>query len=109
MQSIKKLLSEQQCKVYTLTPDRGKEFSKRYQITCDFGIPFYFPDAHAPWKRGSNENTNGLIRECIPKNTEIADYSDDYINTMVKQIDNRPRKCFIGYQRVNLIFLKRST
>ncbi|KRM81746.1 hypothetical protein FD21_GL000585 [Liquorilactobacillus vini DSM 20605] len=47
----------------TIKPDRGKEFSKHVQVTDLLDIPFYFPDPHALWQRGSNENTNGLLHE----------------------------------------------
>ncbi|MCK8616828.1 IS30 family transposase [Fructobacillus sp. M158] len=80
--------------LHTITPDRGKEFSKHAQISEKYHVPFFFPDAHAPWQRGSNENTNGLIREYCPKNKDIRDYTDDYLNEMVDQINNRPRKLF---------------
>ena len=49
--------------VYSITPDRGKEFSKHAQITTATGFEFYFPKPHQPWQRGTNENTNGLLRE----------------------------------------------
>ena len=52
----------------TITPDRGKEFSKHSEVTEQLHIPFYFPDPHAPWQRGTNENTNGLIREYLKRN-----------------------------------------
>lgn len=66
-------------------------------------MPFYFPDAHAPWHRGSNENINGLIREYCPKNKDIRDYTDAYLNEMVDQINNRPRKIF-GWKSSNQIY-----
>ncbi|MEA4830482.1 MAG: IS30 family transposase, partial [Enterococcus thailandicus] len=54
-------------RVKSITPDRGKEFSKHSEITKALnGVPFYFPDPHAPWQRGTNENTNGLLREYLP-------------------------------------------
>ena len=80
--------------IQTLTPDRGNEFSAQDEITNKFNVQFYFPDPHAPWQRGTNENTNGLIREYVPKGTAIEDYSDEYIERMVEQINSRPRKLF---------------
>ncbi|MDF7637826.1 IS30 family transposase [Leuconostocaceae bacterium ESL0958] len=94
-------LSDQE--LYTITPDRGKEFSKHALISEKYQVSFYFPDAHAPWQRGSNENTNGLIREYCPKNKDIQDYSDAYLNEMVDQINNRPRKIF-GWQSSNQVY-----
>lgn len=64
--------------VKTITPDRGKEFSKHQEISENLnGVPFYFPDAHAPWQRGTNENTNGLIREYFPKTKEMDSLSNE--------------------------------
>ena len=88
---IKMLLNEP---VKTITPDRGKEFSQHPKITSALGdVPFYFPAPHHPWQRGTNENTNGLLREYFPKNTDITDISDIYIKEMVLELNKRPRKC----------------
>ncbi|WP_204119939.1 IS30 family transposase [Lacticaseibacillus suilingensis] len=78
----------------TITPDRGKEFGRHGDLTTEYQVEFYFPNPHAPWDRGSNENTNGLIREYIPKGTDIATITDEEINQMVWQINTRPRKMF---------------
>ena len=56
-------------------------------------VSFYFPAPHHPWQRGTNENTNGLLREYFPKNTDITDISDIYIKEMVLELNKRPRKC----------------
>ncbi|MDD6134430.1 MAG: hypothetical protein PUB49_06960 [Selenomonadaceae bacterium] len=57
------------------------------------GLPFYFPQPHQPWQRGSNENTNGLLREYFPKGKDITEISDDYIQRKVAMMNLRPRKC----------------
>lgn len=81
-------------KVKSITPDRGKEFSKHAEITTQLnGVPFYFPDPHAPWQRGTNENTNGLLREYLPKSKEMDSVSDEVIDGYVKKLNLRPRKC----------------
>ena len=78
----------------TVTPDRGKEFAKHKEVTAALGgIQFYFPDPHAPWQRGTSENTNGLLREYFPKSFEIGSYSDDDIAVFVDKLNRRPRKC----------------
>lgn len=78
----------------TITPDRGKEFSRHSLVTKELnGLQFYFPDPHAPWQRGTNENTNGLLREYLPKSFDIASSSEDDIATFIKKLNNRPRKC----------------
>ncbi|MCD2257535.1 IS30 family transposase, partial [Lactobacillus sp. CC-MHH1034] len=67
-EALLKLTSQLPIKlIKTITPDRGKEFTAHQEVTEKTGIEFYFPDAHAPWQRGTSENTNGLIREYLPK------------------------------------------
>lgn len=81
-------------RVKSITPDRGKEFSKHSEITKALnGVPFYFPDSHAPWQRGTNENTNGLLREYLPKNKEMDSVTDETIDQYILKLNLRPRKC----------------
>ena len=78
----------------SITPDRGKEFANHSMITDALGgVQFYFPDPRAPWQRGTNENTNGLIREYLPRSFDMAAYSDEEISLFVKKLNLRPRKC----------------
>ena len=79
--------------VLTVTLDRGKEFAKHPEITKKTGIPFYFPAPHQPWARGTNENTNGLLREYFPKGKDISVFSDQIIDQVVYNLNTRPRKC----------------
>ena len=77
----------------SITPDRGKEFSKHPEISQQLSlVEFYFPLPHHPWQRGTNENTNGLLREYFPKTKDI-DQSDSYIEAKIEGINRRPRKC----------------
>ncbi|MGL9970439.1 transposase [Enterococcus sp. DIV1420a] len=81
-------------KVKTITPDRGKEFSKHSEVTKTLNnIQFYFPDPHAPWQRGTNENTNGLLREYSPKNKDMDTVPDSYIEQIILKLNLRPKKC----------------
>ena len=81
-----------------ITPDRGKEFSLHTYVTNQLdGIQFYFPAPHAPWARGTNENTNGLLREYIPKKADINSYTDEEVAKDVMILNMRPRKC-LGYK-----------
>ena len=57
---------------YTVTPDRGKEFTYHQKLSDQLNIEVYFPDPHAPWQRGTNENTNGLLREYFPKGSDLT-------------------------------------
>ena len=83
-QPIMKILKDEP--VTTITPDRCKEFGKHSEITSELEIEFYFPLPHHPWQRGTNENTNGLLREYFPKNTDISDLADKYIQNKVREI-----------------------
>lgn len=79
--------------VKTITPDRGKEFSKHAEISQELSlVEFYFPFPHQPWQRGTNENINGLLREYFPKTKDI-NQSDSYVEDKMKEINFRPRKC----------------
>nr|WP_244905656.1 IS30 family transposase [Listeria newyorkensis] len=91
-------------KVKTVTPDRGKEFAKHADVSAMLdGLPFYFADPHAPWQRGTNENTNGLLREYFPKNEDIANYSDQEIRQSIDELNKRPRKC-LGWKTPYEVF-----
>ena len=94
--------------VRTITPDRGKEFAKHRQISAALrGIAFYFADPHAPWQRGTNENTNGLLREYLPKSFDMAPCSDGQIASFVLKLNTRPRKC-LGWKSPFEVFFRSS-
>ena len=75
------------------TLDNGKEFVKHKQ----FGIPAYFADPYSSWQRGTNENSNGLIRRYLPKKTDFSNYQQWELDDMIAEINNRPRKC-LGFR-----------
>ncbi len=78
----------------SITPVRGKEFALHEQISHALGgVQFYFPPPHAPWARGTNENTNGLLREYFPKSVDLDNFDDNFIQAVVNKINLRPRKC----------------
>ena len=81
----------------TFTVDRGKELACFEQVETEFGIPMYFADAYAAWQRGSNENSNGLLREFFPKKTDLAKVTLDKLTEALVLINNRPRKC-LGFK-----------
>lgn len=76
----------------TLTWDRGMELAKHIELTEKTGIPVYFCDPQSPWQRGLNENTNSLIRQYFPKKTCLGLHSQDRLNEVAAQLNNRPRK-----------------
>ena len=81
----------------TLTLDNGKEFARFKMIEEGTGAKVYFADPYAAWQRGSNENTNGLIRQYLPKGIDMRNTSEQKLAIIVHNINHRPRKC-LGYK-----------
>jgi IS30 family transposase len=81
----------------TLTWDNGREMARHARITAEAGINVYFADPYSPWQRGSNENTNGLLREYLPKGTDLSKHTPAQLQAIEDELNDRPRKR-LGYR-----------
>jgi IS30 family transposase len=91
-QETVKILKIWQPFLHTITADNGKEFSDHKSIREALDIDFYFARPYHSWERGSNENLNGFIRQYIPKKTDFSTITDQYVEYVEQELNNRPSK-----------------
>ncbi|MEC5211470.1 IS30 family transposase [Psychrobacter sp. PL15] len=97
------LLTPVRLHVKTITSDNGKEFAEHQEVKERLYSMFYFADTYASWQRGTNENTNGLIREYLPKGCDFRQVSDDEVQAIEDRLNSRPRKR-LGFKTPNQVF-----
>jgi IS30 family transposase len=100
-----KLPQPHRANVHTITSDNGREFASHEAISKKLKADFYFAHPYSSWERGSNENTNGLIRQYFPKNRDFTTITQQEIDTTMEQLNNRPRKR-LGFLTPNQVFFK---
>jgi len=93
----------QQSNLKTITPDRGLEFMRYKEFSNAYGINCFFADPYSPWQRGTNENTNGLLREYLPKRQDLTDVPDRSIDVFISKLNLRPKKC-LGWKTPYEVF-----
>jgi IS30 family transposase len=88
-----RLLTRSGLPVRSVTFDQGTEFAESEQMEKDLGIDVFYAHPRSPWERPTNENTNGLIRQFVPKRSKVSALTEDDINRFIAALNFRPRKC----------------
>lgn len=102
---IKKMQHLPELMKNSLTWDQGTELALHKKISLALDMDVYFCDPHSPWQRGTNENTNGLLRQYFPKGTDLSVYSEKYLDAVAEELNDRPRKT-LGFEKPSEVFAR---
>lgn len=100
-----RMLKPYRSRVRTITSDNGSEFAGHQTISAALNADFYFSQPHSPWQRGTNENTNGLIRQYFPKGCDLSTVTHQQIQHVMDRLNHRPRKR-LGFQTPHQLFFQ---
>ena len=101
--AVIEMLKPYAAQVHTITADNGSEFVEHEKISEALGVEFYFAHPYSSWERGLNENFNGLLRQYIPKGTNMRTISDEFVSWVERRLNLRPRKC-LGFKQPEAVF-----
>ena len=101
--AIVRMLQPYHLVALTITFDNGKEFTNHQRIARQLDLETYFAHPYAPWERGTNENTNGLIRQYIPKKSDFSEITEERIAFIKERLNHRPRKC-LDFKTPDMVF-----
>ena len=107
-QRIEKALAPHRSRVYTITYDNGLEFAEHQKMAQTLSADIYFAHPYASWERGLNENTNGLIRQYLPKSRRLDNVTQKELKHIMDQLNHRPRKS-LGFKTPYELFFKKNT
>ncbi len=102
---VKKMAHLPELMLNSLTWDQGGELARHKRIGAALDMQVCFCDPHSPWRRGTNESTNGLLRQHFPKGTDLSAYPEDYLDAVAEELNDRPRKT-LGFMKPNELFAK---
>lgn len=102
---VRKMAHLPELMLNSLTWDQGSELARHKKIGAALDMQVYFCDPHSPWQRGTNENTNGLLRQYFPKGTDLSAYPEDYLDAVAEELNDRPRKT-LGFMKPSELFAK---